>query len=163
MTKHLYAAMLALALASPAMAETYRIPEGKPIVTVDIPDDGWNASKIERGIELSDDDDEVYLAIEAVESKDLKQAVEQAVAYLNREGVKVDRATEKKGEGKLGDFPVFDIGWNGKDQDGDVVVHLTVVEVAPERSVLFTYWATPKGDKAQDEAIHNMAKSIKKL
>ncbi len=163
MRSHLLAAMLTLVLVSPAVAETHRIPEANAIVTVDIPDDGWNASKIERGIAVSDDADEIYLSIEAVDAKDLKQAVEAAVAYLNREGVKVDRSTEKKVEGRLGEFPVFDMGWSGKDQDGDVLVHLTVVEVAPERAVLFTYWATPQGDKEHDAAIQKMVKSLKKV
>jgi hypothetical protein len=60
MVRLLYAAVLASLLGAPALAETHKIPNDNPIVTVDVPDKGWTASKIDRGIEVSDDDDEVY-------------------------------------------------------------------------------------------------------
>ena len=65
--KALLIAALATLLATPAVAATYKIPDDNPVVTVVIPDKGWKATKIARGIEISDPDDEVYLAIEGID------------------------------------------------------------------------------------------------
>ena len=77
--------------------------------------------------------------------------------------MRIDTSTEKKFDGKLGNFDVYDIGWEGKDQDGDVLVHLTIVRITRERGVLFTYCASPTGDKENDEAITNLVKSIRQV
>ena len=163
MMRLLFAVALASILGAPALAETHKIPNNNPIVTVDVPDKGWTASKIDRGIEVSDDDDEVYLAIEGMEMKDIPTMAKDAIGYLARGGVRIDTSTEKKVDGKLGNFDVYDIGWEGKDQDGDVLVHLTIVRITRERGVLFTYWASPTGDKENDEAITKMVKSIRQV
>jgi hypothetical protein len=161
--KSLLIAVLATLLAAPALAATYKIPEDNPIVTVVVPDKGWSADKIARGIEVTDDDDEVYLSIEGVDGNNAGEIVAGAVGYLNRQGVVIDQSTKTEKEGKLGDFAVYDLGWKGKDKDGDVLVHLTVINITPQKGVLFTYWASPKGDKQHDAAIGAMVTSIKKV
>jgi hypothetical protein len=161
--KTLLAAVVSIVLAAPALAATHNIPDDNTLVTVVVPDKGWTASKIARGIEVSDADDEVYLAIEGVDGNNATETVAAAVGYLNRQGVAVDPATKTEKEGKLGEFPVYDLGWKGKDKDGDVLVHLTIINITPQRGVLFTYWASPKGDKQHDAAIGDMVKSIKKV
>ena len=161
--KTLLVAVLAILLASPALAATYKIPDDNPIVTIVVPDKGWKVSKIARGIELGDEDDEVYLAIEGVDGNNASDTVAAGVAYLNRQGVTVDPSTKTEKEGKLDGYDVYDLGWKGKDKDGDVVVHLTIINITPQRGVLFTYWASPKGDKEHDAAFSAMVKSIKKV
>ena len=161
--KTLLIAVLATLLAVPALAATHKIPEDNPLVTVDVPDKGWKATKIARGIEVEDDDDEVYLSIEGIDGNNAAETGAAAVAYLNRQGVTLDQSTRTEKEGKLGDFPINDIGWKGKDKDGDVLVHITIVTVTPQRGILFTYWASPKGDKQHDAAITAMVRSIKKV
>ena len=161
--KTLLIAVLATLLAVPALAETHKIPEENPLVTVVVPDKGWNVTKIARGIELGDEDDEVYLSIEGIDGNNAAETGAAAVVYLNRQGVTIDQSTKTEKGGKLGDFPVYDMGWKGKDKDGDVLVHITIVTITPQRGILFTYWASPKGDKQHDAAFTAMVKSIKKV
>src|SRR5262249_44037133 len=138
--KTLLVALVASLLAPPALAATYKIPEADPVATVVIPDKGWEATKIARGIEVSDSDDEVYLAIEGIDVDNVEAVVTAAVGYLERHGVSIDSSTLKETEGTLSGFHVNDVGWKGKDKDGDVVVHLTIISVTEQRGVLFTYW-----------------------
>jgi len=161
--KALLFAVVATLLAGPALAETHKIPEENPLVTVVVPDKGWSADKIARGIEVSDDDDEVYLSIEAIDDNNVTTTVTGAIAYLERQGVTIDASTKTEKEGRLGEFPVSDIGWKGKDKDGEVLVHLTIVTVTPQRGILFTYYASPKGDKVHDAAVTAMVRSMKKV
>jgi hypothetical protein len=93
MVRLLYAAVLASLLGAPAWPDS-QDPNDNPIVTVDVPDKGWTASKIDRGIEVSDDDDEVYLAIEGMEMKDIPTMVKDAIGY-SRAG-RADRYVDRK-------------------------------------------------------------------
>jgi len=160
--KTMLIALVATLLALPTLAATYKIPADDPIATVVIPDKGWEATEIARGIEVNDDDDEVYLAIEGVDVDNVEAVVKAAVDYLDRQGVTIDPSTSKESEGKLNGFHVNDLGWKGKDQDGDVLVHLTIVSITEKRGVLFTYWASPEGDKKHEATVTAMVKSLKK-
>ena len=155
------ALVLSAFLVSPALAATFNIPDTNPLATVTVPDQDWKATKIDRGIELETSDDEVYLAIEAVELKDLKQIVAQAMVVLQRGGVSIDPSTEKQVAGKLLGHQYDDIGWKGKDKDGDVMIHMSVLSLNATDGIMFTYWASPDGDKTHDPAIRKMIESLK--
>jgi hypothetical protein len=153
--------MAALVLPMPAQAEKFRIPASDPIVTIEVPED-WTATQIDKGIELSSDDDEVYLAIEGTPMKGLVELTTDAVKFLNRAGVTVDKSTEKSSEGTVNGFKMNDIGWAGQDKDGDVLIHLMILTITPTKGVLFTYWASPDGDKEHDETIRKIIRSVRK-
>jgi hypothetical protein len=163
MKKLFFALLFAIAVAAPAAADTYKIPETNTLATVTAPDKGWDVTKIERGIELSSDDDEIYLAIEGITSDNTSDVMGQALAYLSRSGVKLDEKSQKQTEGKLNGLSVLDFGWTGTDKDGDVLVHLTIVKLAPGKAVLFTYWASPEGDKKYDPVVTAIVQSLKPL
>jgi hypothetical protein len=160
--RRLFIAAFAILLATPVLAGTYRIPEDNPIATVVVPDKGWSADKIARGIEVSDDDDEVYLSVEAIDGHDATSTAASALVFLERQGVKVDATTKVEKEGKVGEFAAYDIGWKGTDKDGDVLIHLLIVTVTPARGVLFTYYASPEGDKEHEAALTAILKSLRK-
>ena len=107
-------------------------------------------------------DPERQSKIEGVPLKDIVELVGDTVKYLNRAGVEVDKSTEKETKGTINGMEMHDIGWSGKDKDGDVIIHLLIVAVSGTQAVLFTYWASPTGDKEHDEAITKMVRSIKK-
>ena len=151
----------ALVLPSSARAERFNVPANDPIVTIDVPE-GWTATQIDKGIELSSEDDEVYIAIEGTPMKGLVELVTDTITYLNRAGVTVDKSTEKTDEGTVNGFKMNDIGWAGRDQDGDVLVHLMILTITPTKGVLFTYWASPDGDKEHDAAIRKIIRSVRR-
>ncbi len=155
------AAMLAAFLATPGFAGTFNIPDSRPLASITVPDSDWKATKIERGIELESSDDEVYLSIEATELKDLKDLIAEAVIVLKRGGVTIDLSTQKQKSGKLLGRQFDDLGWTGKDKDGDVVIHMSVLTVNATDGIVFTYWASPEGDKKHDPAISQMIESLK--
>jgi len=161
MKNALIALVLSAFLASPALAATFNIPDTSPLATVTVPDQDWKATKIDRGIDLETSDDEVYLSVEAVELKDLKQIVAQAMVVLQRGGVTIDASTEKQVSGKLLGHQYDDIGWKGKDKDGDVMIHLGVLTVNASNAIMFTYWASPDGDKQYDPVIKKIIESLK--
>jgi hypothetical protein len=55
------------------------------------------------------------------------------------------------------------LAWAGKDKDGDVIVNLVILTMTPSRAVLFTYWASPDGDKEHADDIKAIVRSIKRI
>jgi hypothetical protein len=161
MKNALIAAMLSAFLATPVFAASFNIPDSSPLASITVPDSGWKATKIDKGIELESSDDEVYLSIEAIELKALKELVAEAVIVLKRGGVTIDLSTEKQKSGKLLGRQFDDLGWSGKDKDGDVLIHLSVLSLDATHGILFTYWASPDGDKKYDPVISQMIESLK--
>jgi hypothetical protein len=77
------ATLLTVALMAPASAETVKIPSDDPFVTIQVPDNGWTVTQIDKGVEVESDDDEVYIAVEATPMKGLVELTVDAVRFLN--------------------------------------------------------------------------------
>lgn len=162
MKKLLFPALLSLALCAPAFAGTYKLPDKKPVVSVTLPD-SWKTDEIDNGVESVSDDEEVYMAIESTSEKNVQKAMEESIQYLKKKGVVVEQDTMKQETMKMNDMDVVDISWDGKDEDGECKISLTVVGVSDTQGLLLTYWASPEGEKKHQSELNDIAKSIKKL
>ena len=155
------AAAVLCTLTLSGIAGSHKVPEEDPIATVTIPD-SWKTDDIEDGIEVTSDDGEVYLAIEATDGDSVKEGMDEAIKYLKSKGVTVNSDSVKQEEGKLGDMDVVDVSWDGKDEEGAAKISLTVISVTKTEGLLLIYWASPEGEKKHMEALSAIAKSIKK-
>ena len=161
MRKLVLCGLILAALSVSVLAGTHKVPAEEPVATVTIPDD-WKTEEIDDGIEATSSDGEVYLAIEETDGDSIKQSLDEAVKYLSSKGVTVNESSLKQQEGKLGEFDVVDLAWDGKDQDGPAKISLTVVAVRKTQGLLFIYWASPEGEKKNSAALEAIAKSITK-
>lgn len=150
-----------VALVASGFATTYKIPEDNPVSTINAPA-GWKANNYDKGIELTSDDGEVYIAIEATDTKGVERSMDEAMDYLKRKGVTVDAKTVKQNEGKLAGKEAVTIAWDGEDEEGPAKIQLMVVSVTNETGVLFLYWASPEGEKKHQKEISAIAESLKK-
>ena len=161
MKKFILVALVALALALPSFAGVRKVPKDNPVATVTAPD-SWKAEDYDEGVELTSDDGEVYIAVEATETKAVSKSMEEAVAFLNKKGVTVDDKTVKTQEGKIGANDSVSISWDGKDEDGPARVELMVLDLGGGKGVLLIYWASPDGEKKHQKDISAIAGSVKK-
>ena len=161
MLKLVVAAAILATLSVSVFAGTHKVPSDEPVATVTIPDD-WKTDEIDEGIEATSSDGEVYLAIEETDGDSVKKSLEEAMKYLKSKGVTVTDSSMKQQEGKLGEFDVVDISWDGKDEDGPAKISLTIVAVTETQGLLLIYWASPEGEKKNMEALGAIAKSITK-
>lgn len=152
---------LCLAWAAATLAATHKIPEDNAVATINAPA-GWNASNYDKGLELTSDDGEVYIAIEATDARGVEKSMDEAMDYLKSKGVTVDAKTVKQSEGKLAGKEAVTISWEGEDEEGPAKVQLTVVSVTNDKGVLFLYWASPEGEKSHQKEITRIAESLKK-
>lgn len=152
---------LLLALSSSVGAARHNVPEENPVVTVTAPD-GWNFEDYDKGVELTSDDGEVYIAVESTDAKGVEKSIDEAMAYLRKKGVTVDEKSMKQRESKVGGKDALLVSWDGKDEEGEAHVQLTIVSVSGDKGVLFLYWASPEGEKKHHDEISAIAQSLKK-
>jgi hypothetical protein len=160
--KRLLIAALLAAVPSFAYAKNYAIPKNNPVATLALPDD-WEADTIDSGVEVTSKDGEVYIAFETVKAADAKSAVGEAIDYLVSKGVKIDASSMKTKDGAINGMPSTEIDWKGTDKDGDTEISLIVVQASKDRLVMLTYWGTPEGGKANEDALNKIAASIKPI
>jgi hypothetical protein len=162
MKKISLALLVALALLTPAIAKTFKVPDEGSFASITIPDD-WKSKEIDNGVESQSADDEVYFAVEATDAKGMDKAIEEAVNYLKEQGVTVDEKTMKQSEGKINGMDGVDVTWNGKDKEGDAIISLTILAAKKEKVLLITYWASPEGTKKHDKELGAILQSIKPI
>jgi hypothetical protein len=160
MKKLSLALLFALALVTPSFAKTFKIPDDGAFAAITIPDD-WQSKEIDNGVESQSADDEVYFAVEATDAKGMDKAIEEAVKYLQGQGVTVDDKSMKQSEGKINGMDGVDITWKGKDKEGDAIISLTILSAKKEKMLLITYWASPEGTKKHDKVLGAILQSIK--
>ena len=156
------AVIASLTFMASAEAGTYRLGT-PPVFAITLPDD-WDSSEIDKGVESTSKDEEVYIAAEVVSIAKLEDAVTQAVAYLISEGVRIDQATEKRTEGKVGGMDAIFVEYSGKDEDDEATeISIGVIVASPTTAVIVTYWGSPDGEKSNAEALAGIVNSIKKV
>jgi hypothetical protein len=160
MKKLSLALLLALALLTPSYGKTFKLPTEESIASITIPDD-WKSKEIDDGVESQSADGEVYFYVEATDAKGLEKCIEEAVKYLQGQGVTVDEKSMKQSEGKLNGMNVIELDWKGKDKEGDAEISLSVVEVTKDKALLLVYWASPEGTKKHIKTLGEIASSVK--
>ncbi len=156
------ALLFALALLTPALAKTFKLPDEESFASITIPDD-WKSKEIDSGVESQSADDEVYFYVEATDAKGMDKAIVEAVEYLSEQGVTVDDKTMKQSEGKLNGMEGIDVTWNGKDKEGDAIISLMVLAANKEKVLLVAYWGSPDGTKKHDKVLGEIMKSLKPI
>jgi len=140
-----------------AHADSVELRPSGPIAEVTVPDH-WEVKRIDSGVQLFSEDYEVYIWIEPHKPDELRQIVAEHDAYLKKQGVDIGSSDEQKRQenGKEVSVVTRNATWNSKP----TVYYYKEFDLGlPSRSnIVFTYWASPKGDKAfQDDVAHILA------
>jgi hypothetical protein len=142
--------------------KTYKIPPEHGVASIDVPS-GWKATEYDRGVELTSDDGDVYMAIESTTTHGVEKSIEEAVRYLKGKGVSVESGSQKSREMKVNEMSSFLVSWDGHDKDGPARIQLLVIDVDGDRGVLVVYWASLPGEKKHQNEITNITQSLKKV
>ncbi len=162
--KSILLALVAIAgLSHVLLAKEFAIPNAEDgYASVEIPKN-WETEPYDKGVEAVSEDGEVYLAVEAVGGESLDKSIDEAMAYLKKQGVTVDDDTAETEESKLNDMDVVYTNWAGKDKEGPCRVALSIVAVAEGKGLMIIYWASPEGGEKNMPVINEIANSIKPL
>lgn len=146
--KTLYgAAIILLLLSTSGHGETLAFPSEAPIAAITIPDD-WEPTETETGIEATSADSAIYLAIDVADETTSDKVIDDAVAFLEENGVKIDDFTQKHSAETINGMEMSNFDWSGTDSDGAVSIGLSVLSPAPGKLLVITYWGS-KGKQEQ--------------
>jgi hypothetical protein len=147
--KKIFAVTFALSLLSPfssfAASTTMLFPSDAPVASISIPDN-WEPEETDTGIQATSEDSAIYLSIDVADEKTSDKVIDDAVAFLEGNGVKIDASTQKQSEDKFNGMSMANFDWSGTDKDGPVSVGLSVVSPKPGKLLVITYWGT-KGEQ----------------
>ncbi len=163
MSKLPLALVLASLLAgSPAFAKTFKLPDDKPVVSLTIPD-SWKPEEIDKGVQGQTEDSTVFLSAETTKSKeDMGTIIDETFAMLKEHKVVLDNDSKKENKFDINGLPADELLYSGKDEDGATSVSITFVTVN-DTILVFTYWASPEGEKKHQKEIASLVQSVKAI
>ena len=125
--------LLALSLTAPALAETLRLPEDKPVASITFPE-GWKATVTGDSIAASSDDGAVLINVITTRPDMLGPSNDKAFALLK---VKPDFDSYKDSKTTLNGMNVVQVNVDARDDSGGAMkLTLTAVEVTKDKGVM---------------------------
>ena len=154
------AAVAAMMFPAASFAKTLAFPSDKPVASITIPD-SWNPEETDTGIQATSDDEAIYLAIDVADAADAGKVVDEAIKFLDKNGVKVNEASQKQSEDTVNGMKMMNFDWSGKDKDGDVNIGLSVLSPSANKILLITYWGTKGEQEKHGQTLVNIISSLK--
>jgi len=161
MTKFLIALCLLSAASLSAFADTFKLPENKPIVSFLLPD-SWKPTETDAGLEAISVDGEIYIAVEFVDADSVNDVIDSSVSYLEKQGVKVE-TKKSEGDSTINDMSISHLSYNGTDKDGPCEVSLSFLTVAPGKGLMITYWGSADAADKHKDSLEKILNSITKI
>ena len=125
--------LLAFSLTAPALAETLKLPEDKPVASISFPE-GWKATVNGDGIAASSDDGAVLINVITTRPDMLGPSNDKAFALLK---VKPDFDSYKDSKTTLNGMNVVQVNVDARDDSGGTMkLTLTAVEVTKDKGVM---------------------------
>jgi hypothetical protein len=145
-----------------AMADTFKLPENKPVVSFILPD-SWNPTETATGFEAASVDGEIYLALEFYDSDSVKDVIESNMTYLVQQGVTMDDKATSQGDFTVNDMSIKRMSYQGKDKDGPCEVTILIDQITPEKGLMITYWGSTEAGDKHKESLDKILNSITKI
>jgi hypothetical protein len=143
-----------------ADAKSAKLTPADTVASLDFPD-SWKISNIKRGIEAKSPDAEVYVWAELVPSDEVDAVQKEHDKYFEKQNVTMVKAdpVAKDVDGRQWAFIEPQSTWKGKP----TVVKYIIInpKVTSDKIVVFTYWASPEGDKTYDKEMDGVINSLR--
>jgi hypothetical protein len=158
-----FAAFLCVALVTPALSATHKVPADDPIATIQIPDK-WQSKELGEGVEATSPDGGVSFLIMPVEGRKVAESMGEAMRYLRgKSGITVKSDSVRREQGKLNGMETKKVSWQGKDmKGGDVEIRFTIVSIVQNKPLLVAYWGSPEAERKRETELNKILRSIKK-
>jgi hypothetical protein len=145
-----------------ALADTFKLPENKPVVSFVLPD-SWKPTETDSGLQAVSVDGEIYLALEFFDEDSMKDVVEANMNFLETQGVTVEKKPKSEGDSTLNDMSISHMSYKGTDKDGSCEVSLSFLAVAPGKGLMITYWGSTDAADKHKESLEKILNSITKI
>ena len=117
MIRFLFGLSLLGSLSISAFADTFKLPENKPVVSFVLPD-SWNPTETVAGLQAVSVDGEIYLALEYFDADSVNDVVDENVSFLEKQGVTLEKSPKSEGDSTINDMAISHKSYKGMDKDG---------------------------------------------
>ena len=158
----LSALTLATGLVSSARAETFKLPDKHPVVSVTYPD-SWKPEEIDRGVQGQSSDGAIYLSVEASKSeKGMNEIIDGTFDMFKEHKVVIDKDTKKVNKMQIAGEDAEEMLFTGKDEDGPAAISITTLTVG-DSVIVISYWSSTDEEAKHRTEISKIVNSIKPL
>jgi len=154
MNRFLYAVLLVVALAGPAVARTFPVPPDAPAITVTTPDN-WKVREIDYGFSAMSPGDDVYFSVEyASGDKAVGKMMDDNETWMKENKIKSVKPTVEAG--KINGVDIKHYEFDTTDDDGKTLVDFFLIPAGKSLAML-TFWGSEaERNKHQDEIVSIM-------
>jgi hypothetical protein len=158
MKRVLYAALLAAALAGPAMARTFPVPSDAPAITVTTPDN-WKVSESEYGYYAKSPGEDVYFAVESAKGeKAVGKMMDENESWMKEN--KIADAKPKVEDGKINGVDIKHFEFDTTDENGKTLVDFFLIPTG-NGVAMITFWGSVEERNKHQDDIMSIMNSIK--
>ena len=162
MIRFLFALSLLGSLSISAFADTFKLPENKPVVSFVLPD-SWNPTGTDAGLQAVSVDGEIYLALEYIDADSVDDLVDENVSFLEKQGVTLEKSPKSEGDSTINDMAISHKSYKGMDKDGPCEVSMSFLTVAAGKGLMITYWGSTDAADKHKESLEKILNSISKI
>jgi hypothetical protein len=147
-----------------ASAGTVKIPDKKPVVSVNVPD-SWKPEELEKGFSCESPDQVVTIIFEVTSAKGVDKLIEENIDWLTKEQeVEIDEKTQSTKDFEANGIEWKRISWDGKSEDwGPSLVGLMFTDAGKGKILTVTYWVVKKDFAKQEKALEKILSSVKRI
>lgn len=140
----------ALLAALPALAKVYTFKRTGQNTPITMPDN-WSVTAIKSGIEVKSGDGEIYIWVQAMTDANVTPLINEYFAYYKKQGVKFTGPTNDSSS-VIGGVAVRLMDAPATFEGKPTIIRFTFTEPKPGAAsgLLIGYWASPKGDRANN-------------
>lgn len=160
MKKLVLGTLIAAFLPVASYAATLKFPSDEPVASITIPD-SWGPKETETGIDATSDDSAIYISIDVADPKTTDKVIDDAIAYLEKNGVKIDGSTQKKSDEMVNGMSMTNFDWDGTDSDGGVNVGLSLLAPSADKLLVITYWGSKGTQEKHGAELQAIISSLK--
>ncbi len=159
--KFMLAAAFIVAVAAPAYAKNYALPEKNPVATVVIPD-SWEVEESDYGYSATSPDEDVIFSIESASASRVDKMIEANLKWMNdQEIVPKGKAVEE--DVNINGFPAKVYSYKATDPEGDTLIEFVMMPAGNGRVLLLTFWGSQEARDENKADISNIIMSVKPI
>ena len=144
-------------------AKVIKIPEGNPVVSIDVPD-SWGPESTEKGVAVESSDKEATVFFEVTSAKGTDALLDENIAWLKDQKVSIDQSSKSEKDFKTASMSWSRISWDGTSEEwGPATIGFAFSDVGNGKVLVVTYWITKKGWEKHDGELSKIFDSVKKL
>ncbi|WP_395748445.1 hypothetical protein [Prosthecobacter sp.] len=156
------ATLLLTAFPALAPAATMKLPEVKPAVTANLPDD-WMPERSATGVLAESPDNVATIYLEVVAEEEVESLIEDSIQWLTeKHEVSVDTATKAVKDFEEGGRKWKRFIWTGNSREwGPTVIGFLSTDAGSGRLLTVTYWVSKRDSEKSLEALGKIFTSVK--